>query len=147
MARRAPGSNQYRTRWRPAPVSARDPLLDQAAAAPEQTSMCLCGEVWNSSCSTLVGPPDYSHDAHGVHEPLYALMLPTAHNSGANPLALRALASHDRWPIRRALAQNTACPPDILLQLAQDPHEQVREAASRNRSMPSEYRALLKVTQ
>lgn len=57
---------------------------------------------------------------------------------------LRVLAQDRRsYIVRRLVAGNRACPPDVLLALVQDDHSDARLAAARNNVTPARARSLL----
>ena len=112
MVRRAVGSNQYRTRSRLDALPGPD-LMNQVSVSPSRR----CGEVWGTRCRAMVGPPDYSHAAHGgIHHPDILSQVADPH------WVLDQMGGLMRAQHVAALAQNPALSYDDLLVLLSGPH-------------------------
>lgn len=117
------GSNQYRTR------SGAD--ADELAGSASQA----CGQVWGTSCTHPVHPPTYSHGRHGIMG-VGPDREAAARCIGAPAAALAYLARDHSAEIRKLVAANPSCPPQVLEQLFDDPHEPVSCSVCFNPSLP-----------
>jgi hypothetical protein len=139
MARRAVGSNQYKTR-RGVDVSASaGELLGQVAGGIDR--QVRCGEVWGTKCKVAVAPPYYSHGNHGAYgNPLKAIRSPNCPPSVLELLVRMAVGTEPgpnvSWQAACRIAQHPNCTPEILGQLLIHPKRQVREVIMRDPRVP-----------
>ena len=140
MARRAVGSNQYRTRTAPdLPSDAGPNLMQQAqhSDAPRK-----CGEVWGGRCQQWVYPPTYSHSPHGLSG-LANKMEKAAQDPSCSPLGLRLLVDyadsrtehHFRY-LAVVAARNPNCPPEMLWRLSNHTLQPARHAVASSDNAP-----------
>jgi hypothetical protein len=151
LAHRIAGSNQYEIRYtsdQSAVVLTTKTGLTATRTPDHKTYRC--GEIWDTNCTELIGPPLWRHGRHPDLEtqkqaartssnPVVLKVLGhgrhvgvaqrTAGNQACSTALLRYLSRNPHWRVRRQVILNPNCRTDLLNQLSQDTDIRVRRVA------------------
>lgn len=155
MNRYQPGSNQYKKRTAPQPLTA--PLH---ITTPIQNTVKRCGEVWGTKCKAKVQAPSWAHGAHpSDNSKLHAALTPhtptalllTLANGKASYSVIKTLAKRNNSTekLKQAIAMRhpleamsiwgtnaSLLPPDWLEAFAKHPDSNVRANVARLAYLP-----------
>ena len=138
MARRAVGSNQYKTRVGSPDVQTPD--VDLMAQVGSRLAEFPQGKRMKLAENPLTPPEVLAHLAHDTDWGVRGLV---AEHSNTPPEVLARLAGDKNADVRNVVAENPSTPPDILTQLAGDRLDWVRNSVAENRNTPPEVLVLL----
>ena len=119
------------------------------ARLPETVQQLVCGQLWDTQCQKIVGPPSWSHDSHPSQRSrrlaaqdrrtppeVLGWLLQDNHdwlvldgvsrNKASPPAALRQIAEMNSKDIQLTVAGHRNCPSDVLDMLVQSAHRNVR---------------------
>ena len=125
MARRAPGSNQYRTRR--VPEQPDWPDRQRHLGRPDRMK---CGEVWGTACRAWVYPQRFTHGRHLAGRAMQSRGRVTVINPGCSSVGLREIARMPPTPWRpclhQAVLQHPHCDDTVLLVMSTNPDARIQ---------------------